>query len=147
MTNLTIPGGVKKLGDENSVGYGMFENCKNLSEIKIPASVDYINPDTFMGCGSLTICGEKNSAAQEFASNNNILFRVINEPDCMVGDINGNGTVSIDDATMVQKAVAEMVVLTGAQTLAADADGDGVVNINDATMIQKYIAELVDHLG
>ena len=147
LTNLTIPGGVKKLGDENSVGYGMFENCKNLSEIKIPASVGYINPDTFMGCGSLTICGEKNSAAQEFASNNNILFRVINEPDCMVGDINGNGTVSIDDATMVQKAVAEMVVLTGAQTLAADADGDGVVNINDATMIQKYIAELVDHLG
>ena len=147
LTNLTIPDGVKKLGDENSVGYGMFENCKNLSWITVPASVDYINPDTFDGCGSLTICGEKNSAAQEFASNNNILFRVINEPDCMVGDINGNGTVSIDDATMVQKAVAEMVVLTGAQTLAADADGDGVVNINDATMIQKYIAELVDHLG
>ena len=147
LTNLTIPDGVKKLGDENSVGYGMFENCKNLSWITVPASVDYINPDTFDGCGSLTICGEKNSAAQEFASNNNILFRVINEPDCMVGDINGNGTVTIDDATMVQKAVAEMVVLTGAQTLAADADGDGVVNINDATMIQKYIAELVDHLG
>ena len=147
LTNLTIPDGVKKLGDENSVGYGMFENCKNLSEITIPASVSYINPDTFDGCGSLTICGEKNSAAQEFASNNNILFRVINEPDCMVGDINGNGTVTIDDATMVQKAVAEMVVLTGTQTLAADADGDGVVNINDATMIQKYIAELVDHLG
>ena len=147
LTNLTIPDGVKKLGDENSVGYGMFENCKNLSQITVPASVDYINPDTFMGCGSLTICGEKNSAAQEFASNNNILFRVINEPDCMVGDINGNGTVTIDDATMVQKAVAEMVVLTGTQTLAADADGDGVVNINDATMIQKYIAELVDHLG
>ena len=147
LTNLTIPDGVKKLGDENSVGYGMFENCKNLSWITVPASVDYINPDTFDGCGSLTICGEKNSAAQEFASNNNILFRVINEPDCMVGDINGNGTVTIDDATMVQKAVAEMVVLTGTQTLAADADGDGVVNINDATMIQKYIAELVDHLG
>ena len=147
LTNLTIPDGVKKLGDESSVGYGMFENCKNLSQITVPASVSYINPDTFDGCGSLTICGEKNSAAQEFASNNNILFRVINEPDCMVGDINGNGTVSIDDATMVQKAVAEMVVLTGAQTLAADADGDGVVNINDATMIQKYIAELVDHLG
>ena len=147
LTNLTIPDGVKKLGDENSVGYGMFENCKNLSRITVPASVDYINPDTFDGCGSLTICGEKNSAAQEFASNNNILFRVINEPDCMVGDINGNGTVTIDDATMVQKAVAEMVVLTGTQTLAADADGDGVVNINDATMIQKYIAELVDHLG
>ena len=147
LTNLNIPDGVKKLGDENSVGYGMFENCKNLSQITVPASVSYINPDTFDGCGSLTICGEKNSAAQEFASNNNILFRVINEPDCMVGDINGNGTVTIDDATMVQKAVAEMVVLTGTQTLAADADGDGVVNINDATMIQKYIAELVDHLG
>ncbi len=147
LTNLTIPDGVKKLGDENSVGYGMFENCKNLSQITVPASVSYINPDTFDGCGSLTICGEKNSAAQEFATINKIYFKVISEPDCMVGDINGNGTVSIDDATMVQKAVAEMVVLTGTQTLAADADGDGVVNINDATMIQKYIAELVDHLG
>ena len=147
LTNLTIPDGVKKLGDENSVGYGMFENCKNLSQITVPASVSYINPDTFDGCGSLTICGEKNSAAQEFATINKIYFKVISEPDCMVGDINGNGTVSIDDATMVQKAVAEMVVLTGTQTLAADADGDGVVNINDATMIQKYIAELIDHLG
>ena len=147
LTSLTIPDGVKKLGDENSVGYGMFENCKNLSEIKIPASVGYINPDTFMGCGSLTIFGEMDSAAREYAVVNRIPFRMISDPDCKVGDINGNGTVTIDDATMVQKAVAEIVTLTGAQTFAADANGDGEVNINDVTQIQKYIAELVDHLG
>ena len=81
LTNLKIPDGVKKLGDENSVGYGMFENCKNLSQITVPASVSYINPDTFDGCGSLTICGEKNSAAQEFATINKIYFKVISEPD------------------------------------------------------------------
>ena len=64
-----------------------------------------------------------------------------------IGDVDGDGVVNINDATLIQKYVAELVSLTPDQIKAADTNGDSDVNINDATMIQKYIAELVDHLG
>ena len=65
----------------------------------------------------------------------------------LIGDANGDGKVTINDVTQIQKFVAELVELTPDQLIAADTNCDGVVNINDATMIQKYIAELIDHLG
>ena len=65
----------------------------------------------------------------------------------VLGDVDGDGTVNINDATMIQKCVAELITLTPDRLKAADTNGDGVVNINDATQIQKYIAELIDHLG
>ena len=65
----------------------------------------------------------------------------------VLGDVDGDGTVNINDATMIQKYVAELITLTPDRLKAADTNGDGVVNINDATQIQKYIAELIDHLG
>ena len=64
-----------------------------------------------------------------------------------IGDVNGDGNVTIDDATMIQKFVAELIELTPDQLIAADTNCDGVVTIDDATMVQKYIAELIDHLG
>ncbi len=64
-----------------------------------------------------------------------------------IGDINGDGGININDATMIQKYLAELETLTPEQLKAADTDGDGNININDATNIQKFIAELIDRLG
>ena len=50
----------------------------------------------------------------------------------MIGDVNGDGKVTIDDATMIQKAVAELVELDDTQKKAADTNGDGNVTIDDA---------------
>ena len=50
----------------------------------------------------------------------------------MIGDVNGDGKVTIDDATMIQKAVAELVELDDTQKKAADTTGDGNVTIDDA---------------
>lgn len=63
----------------------------------------------------------------------------------MLGDVNGDGAINITDATMVQKAVAELITLTDEQRRAADTDGDGAITISDATQIQKYVAEIIDH--
>ena len=41
-------------GFEADRGYGAFQNCKNLKEIQIPASVKYIDADAFRGCTSLS---------------------------------------------------------------------------------------------
>ena len=67
--------------------------------------------------------------------------------DLIPGDVNGDGDVTIDDATLVQKYSADLEVLSPEQLAAADVNRDGVVNVVDATMIQKYVAEIIDHFG
>ena len=42
----------------------------------------------------------------------------------MIGDVNGDGKVTIDDATLVQKAIAELIELDDTQKKAADYKDD-----------------------
>lgn len=59
------------------------------------------------------------------------------------GDVNMDGVVNINDATLVQKAVAKIVELTPQQRILADTDYDGFDKINDVTLIQKFAAKLI----
>lgn len=63
--------------------------------------------------------------------------------DIVYGDVNGDGSVGIDDVTLVQKYIADMGTLTSGQISVADVDHDGYVTIIDATLIQKYIVGMV----
>lgn len=63
---------------------------------------------------------------------------------CLLGDVNMDGTVSILDATEVQKGLAGLVSLNEYQSKLADMNKDGNVSIIDATQIQKYIAGIID---
>ena len=63
------------------------------------------------------------------------------EDDFYFGDVNLDGDVTISDATLVQKYIAELVELDELQLELADVNGDGEINISDATYIQKMIAE------
>lgn len=65
----------------------------------------------------------------------------------ILGDTDGDGAVTVNDATMIQKHLAELIKFTPAQLKAADTNCDGVVNIDDATNIQKFLAEIIEHLG
>lgn len=62
------------------------------------------------------------------------------------GDVNGDGSVKIGDATLIQKHLASLVTLTEAEFAAADVNFDGAVTVEDATKIQKYIACLIASL-
>ena len=55
------------------------------------------------------------------------------------GDADGDGTVTIMDATVIQRRLAE-IPTPSFDERAADVDGDGL-NITDATQIQRYLAE------
>ncbi|MBQ4260464.1 MAG: leucine-rich repeat protein, partial [Ruminococcus sp.] len=136
--------GVKKLGSEDSVGLGMFENCKSLKEITIPDSVGYIQPNAFDGCSNVTILGAEDSYAQTFALEQQLPFMAMIDTDCIVGDVSGDGNVDITDATIVQQFAAEVFVPTALQRLAADTNGDGNVDITDATLIQMLAAEIIN---
>lgn len=62
----------------------------------------------------------------------------------LLGDVNQDGVVSIVDATMIQKYLADMITLTTSQKEAADVNRDGVVDLKDVTYIQKYLAGIIN---
>ena len=64
--------------------------------------------------------------------------------DYTLGDVNGDGYITVADATLVQQHAAELITLTGNALLAADTSKDGYVTVADATLIQQYAAELID---
>lgn len=56
------------------------------------------------------------------------------------GDVDGNGSVSIDDATFLQKYLAGFTMPDYFVSAAADVDGDSEITVSDVTCIQKYLA-------
>jgi hypothetical protein len=67
-----------------------------------------------------------------------------NPKEIIKGDVDGDGRVSIMDATTLQKYLGGLCLVDDTNLLIADINGDGSVNIKDATMIQKYLVGLVD---
>ncbi|MEE0958061.1 MAG: dockerin type I domain-containing protein, partial [Ruminococcus sp.] len=63
------------------------------------------------------------------------------------GDVDGSGSVTITDATLIQKAAAGLVSFTKLQNSLADTNGDGNVSVADATCVQKYIAKYTSGCG
>lgn len=56
------------------------------------------------------------------------------------GDVNNDKSLNIKDVTVTQKAIAELLALSGIEKIVADVNNDGKVSIKDVTIIQKYIA-------
>lgn len=59
----------------------------------------------------------------------------------VLGDLDGNGVLDIQDATFLQRCLAEFEELSEAQTRQADVDGDGSVTIDDVTSMQRILAD------
>lgn len=151
--SVTIPDSVTTLGDlafygctslksvelSNSISRiesATFYNCSALEKVVMPASITYIAANSFNGAGDVTIYCYKNSYAQEFAISKNIKYVLM---DCIMGDINLDGSIDITDVTLLQKGLIGLSSLDNTQTYCADVNGDGVVSITDATEIQKYL--------
>ena len=60
----------------------------------------------------------------------------------LYGDVDGDGTITIIDATIVQRADIDLKLLSTFQQELADVDRDGVTSILDTTLIQRYLAEI-----
>jgi hypothetical protein len=65
-----------------------------------------------------------------------------NEQTCIIGDVNLDNNIDIDDATVIQKYIADFLSLTNEQITIADVDNDDVITIGDVTLIQKYLANI-----
>ncbi len=74
----------------------------------------------------------------------------------VIGDVDHNGSVNIDDATTLQRHIAAFKNADGtpivdetdpAQMAVADVNRDGVISVKDVTMIQRYLAGMIETLG
>lgn len=60
------------------------------------------------------------------------------------GDVDVDEKVTVKDATLIQKSVANICTLNDLQQCLAEVDGDEKITVKDATMIQKKCARILD---
>ena len=63
-------------------------------------------------------------------------------PEYEIGDVDLNGIVNVNDATLIQYYAVSIKELSDYQLSLADVNGDGVVNVLDATQIQRILVDL-----
>lgn len=62
----------------------------------------------------------------------------------LMGDVNGDGIVSISDATDIQRHLAELEMIPDEYLPYAMVSDDDELTISDATLVQMYVAEMID---
>lgn len=60
----------------------------------------------------------------------------------ITNDVDLDNSVTVADATLLQKYVVGIATLTDDQKLLADCNGDGMIDVRDATYIQKTIVKI-----
>lgn len=137
LKNITIPDGVTSLGSH------AFGECFNLKSITLPDSVTNIGEYSFgynykNKIDGFTIYGYAGTAAEKYANENGFEFIDLDKKE-IIGDVNGDGKLSVADATIIQKYLADLIDLTAEQLSLADVNGNGVVNVFDATAVQSLL--------
>ncbi len=64
----------------------------------------------------------------------------------MIGDVDGDGEVSILDVSEIQRHLAQYTTISDERFVYADADKNGDIDIFDASMIQRFLSQLVEEL-
>lgn len=153
LVGVVLPDTLKRIGP------CAFENCPKLTEITIPASVDEIYPYALgytyvegetesegehFPVEGFVIKGYTNSVAEVYAIENGFEFVSVGELEVseLLGDTDMDDSVTIKDATAIQKYLVALKLFVSQQKINADMNSDGDVNIKDATAIQKHLAGL-----
>jgi hypothetical protein len=64
----------------------------------------------------------------------------------LYGDVNGDGKVSIMDATQIRLFIAELKTFSDGQKILADVNGDGEITVSDVNLIQLFLAGRINSL-
>ncbi len=160
VTTVEIKDGTRGIGDN------AFMNCRSFTSINIPDSVTSIGNYAFDYCINLesiiirnpdckiydyketisnkydseinvsyfdgTIYGYENSTAQAYAEKYGRKFEII-------GDLNGDGTVSSADAVLMNEFLTNSGTSQDILTAVADMNGDGVINVFDLIILKRSL--------
>ena len=127
----------------NQIQEKAFLQCADLTAAYIPDSVGQIADNAFNGCENLVIYANHNAYAIQYAMNHNIPYEYLDAKQVtfVLGDADGDGDVTILDATKIQRVLADLDDdPDGMIALRADSDEDEL-DIMDATRIQRWLAE------
>ena len=125
------------------IGLFGFGQCALLSKITIPDSVTEIHDDAFSGCDALTIYCYTDSCAHEYAVEKEIPFVLLDAPveyTFILGDADGDGIVTIMDATRIQRVLADLVEDTDGLIALRAANGEAL-SIMHATRVQRWLVD------
>lgn len=64
--------------------------------------------------------------------------------DSILGDVDANGEVQLNDAQFALKAALKIIELDEVQTKTADVDANEMIDLNDAQNILKYALKIID---
>lgn len=125
-----------------SLGARCFENDVLLNEIFLPETITSIGDDfiaPMSGEGAINVTCYENSYAAAYCEAYGIRNLIIVEK--LMGDVNLDGVVNINDVTLIQKYIAHFDVMKSyrAKNL-ADVYQDGKILITDVTSLQRKLA-------
>ena len=127
LTSVFIPNSVKSMGNYmygvTGNGYSVFMGCSNLKSIILTNSITEIGRDEFRDCTDLTIYGNKNSAAETYANENNIDF------------------FSIDDVPNID--LNKKVLINKQNSIFINGDIDDNVEVNVEILDSESIATII----
>ena len=87
-----------------------------------------------------SVCQKTEGAALKHEYQNDICIHCGEEMKGIMGDLDGNGKLSYNDALVILRGSIGLVKLDDTQKLLADVDGNGIVNYNDAlTVLRRSI--------
>lgn len=127
----------------------IFEGCVNLTTIYAGADWDfpthYQYSNMFMGCESLVggmgTTYDPDHTGKEYARIDGGEARpgyFTEKPASLRGDVNGDGSVNVSDAT----SLIGILLNEGVAPACADMNGDGIVNVSDATELINYLLSI-----
>ena len=62
----------------------------------------------------------------------------------MLGDADGNGKITTNDAKLVLQYVVKLIGADDLNLKVCDVDGNGSITTNDAKLILQYVVELIN---
>ena len=125
------------VGGNSSNSYVIVKNGSSVT-LPIPTRAGY----TFVGWG--TSPSSTSGVTTITASSNKTYYAIwrVEKPDVLLGDVNGDGKITIIDYTQVLKHVKKTITLGGNEFTCADVNGDGKITVTDYTKILKHVKKI-----
>ena len=160
--NVTVPEGANYILADNYWGKGVGDNYENYrlmsaGELFNDASLMYVQAfDLEPAAGysfapelTITINGETTLVGYVDAESDRLLvitisFGITEPTGTMLGDVNLDGVVDLEDVLLTMRYALAMIELTDAQHAQADVDGDGEVTMMDCLLIQRFALGIIE---
>ena len=141
VSNIELPESLETIGTD------AFRNATTLESLYIPESVTSIGANALFPMSvqsTIEVTCFSNTYAETYCYENFVMN--YNAIEKVMGDVNLDGVVTIDDATEVQRYIAMLGSISQPGRVVADVNYNGIIEINDATQIQRFLARYIEYL-